>query len=157
MLLHSKIRFFLVFLLLSIFLNSCNKEKNDVIPYTYVDFTLNLNDPQFTNLIPTFGSVIINANTNNWNYSGGYNNNGIIVFNGGEQFYAYDRTCHHDYAVNGLSIKVNVVDIIFAECPICLTRYSLQTGGTPSSGIGRYPLKNYRTSIYSNSVTVSNY
>lgn len=157
MLLNSKIKIFLSFLLLFIFLNSCKKEKNDVIPYAYVYFTIDLNDAQFLDLISTFGSVLVNSSTNNWKYSGGYNNNGIIVFNGGEQFYAYDRTCPHDYAVNGLSIKVNVVGV-YAECPECKTSYLLPSGGNPaSSSVGKYPLKNYRTSIYGNSVTVSNY
>ena len=159
MLSDSKIRFFLVFLLLPIFLNSCNKDKNDVIPYTYVSFTLNLDDPEFVNLNSTFGSVIVNSSTNNWKYSGGFNNNGIIIFNGGGQFYAYDRTCPYDYAINNINnARVNIVDLIYAECPICKTRYVLANFGNPTSDtIGRYPLKNYRTTIYGNSVIVSNY
>ena len=113
----SKVRFFL-FPVLFLALISCSKDKNDVIPYTYVNFTLNLYDPQFTNdLNPIFGSVIINANTNNWPYSGGFNDNGIIIFNGGDQFYAYDRTCPYDYATDGSSFKVVVVDQVYAECP----------------------------------------
>ena len=129
-----------------------------MIPDVYVDFTINLNDPQFVNLNALGGSYIINAYTNNWPYSGGYDDNGIIIYAGVDEFYAYDRTCPHDYVVNGLSIKVNI-DIsssLYAICPRCSTSYSLPAGGTPASGIGRYPLKNYKTSIYGNSVRVWN-
>lgn len=152
----SKIRYFLLFVILVTTISSCNK-KNDVIPYVYVDFTLNLSDPEFTALNSTFGTALITANTNNWKYSGGFQGNGIIIFSGADQFYAYDRTCPHDYVTSGLSVKVNVVDILYAECPTCHTRYALPNGGTPSSGIGRYPLKNYKVISYGNSITVTNY
>lgn len=150
-----KISFFL-FILLTAF--SCSKKENDVIPDTYVNFTLDLYDPQFTNaLSPQFGSAIILANTNNWPYSGGFNNNGIIIFNGGDQFYAYDRTCPHDYSVDGSAVKVTVVDLIYAECPVCKTLYGLTIGGNPVEGPGKYPLKNYRVISYGNSINVTNY
>ncbi len=42
-----------------------------------------------------------------------------------------------------LSVKV---DFTIATCPKCGTVYSLSASGTPASGVGRYPLKNYRTS-----------
>jgi nitrite reductase/ring-hydroxylating ferredoxin subunit len=146
---HSKIGFFLITITLVIVLISCNK-KNDVIPDVTVDFYLNLNDPQFTLLNSFGGVVLVNANTNNLGvWAGGYDGNGIIVFAGVGEFYAYDRTCPHDYAVNGLSVKVNIdpSNSLIAICPKCSTNYALSAGGTPSTGIGRYPLKNYRTSF----------
>jgi len=130
---------------LAIILISCNKNKNDVIPDVYVNFTLDLNDPEFVNLNAMGGSDTVDARTNNWGLNAaGFDGNGIIIYRGSDEFYAYDRTCPHDYAVNGLSIKVNV-DFIQAVCPKCSTFYELAAGGTPSSGPGRYPLKNYRT------------
>ena len=151
----SKIRFFLITIALAITLSSCNKN-NDVIPDVDVDFTLYLNDPEFVNLNAMGGSDTIDASTNNWgHYAAGFNNNGIIIYRGVDEFYAYDRTCPHDYAVNGLSIKVNI-DFMSAICPRCSTFYGLAVGGTPSSGIGRYPLKNYRTSFNGTYVRVWN-
>jgi len=140
----SKIRFFLIALTFTIFFGSCNKE-NDVIPDVYVDFTLDLFDPEFVNL-NAIGSDTVDARTNNWGRgSAGFEGNGIIVYNGGDgQFYAYDRTCPHDYEVNGLSVKVKI-DFTIAVCPKCGTTYALSASGTPASGTGRYPLKNYRT------------
>jgi nitrite reductase/ring-hydroxylating ferredoxin subunit len=154
----SKIRFFLITVALTVILSSCNK-KNDVIPDTYVNFTLDLNDPEFVNLNAMGGSVTVDSHTNNWGSgAAGYDGNGIIIYSGVDEFYAYDRTCPHDYSVNGLSIKVNI-DInssLYAICPKCGTTYALAAGGTPSSGIGKYPLKNYRTRLQGNYVTVWN-
>jgi nitrite reductase/ring-hydroxylating ferredoxin subunit len=155
----SKIRYFFILAAISIMTVSCNRNKNDVIPDVPVDFTINLNDPEFVNLTTLFGSVYINSSTNNWGInSAGYNGNGIIVFAGPDEFYAYDRTCPHDYAVNNINARVYIDDQIYAECPSCKTKYALTNFGTPiSDTIGRYPLKNYRTSLNGNYVTVWNY
>jgi hypothetical protein len=151
----SKIGFFSFVMLLAISIGSCTKEKNDVIPDVYVDFTLDLNDPEFTNLT-SIGSDTVDAHTNNWGSgAAGFDGNGIIIYNSGEGFYAYDRTCPHDYEVNGLSVKVRI-DFIIAYCPICQTTYSLSASGTPASGIGRYPLKNYKTYFDGTSLRVWN-
>jgi nitrite reductase/ring-hydroxylating ferredoxin subunit len=155
---YSKIRFFLVSMTLVLILTSCNK-KNDVIPDTYVNFTLNLNDPQFTSLIGFGGSVAVNYTTNNWGAgAAGYDGNGIIVCSGDTEYYAYDSTCPHDYVVNSLSIKVNIdpTNSTIAICPKCGTKYGLTVGGTPVSGVGRYPLKNYKTSFQGNYVSIWN-
>lgn len=153
---YSKIRFILIATTLAITLSSCNKN-NDVIPDVAVDFTLNINDPEFVTLSSIGNHVIVTSQTNNEGaLSAGYNYNGIIVYTSGiDVFNAYDRTCPHDYAVNGLSIKVNV-DFTIAVCPKCGTTYALSAGGTPISGIGRYPLKNYRTSFDGRYVRVWN-
>ena len=154
----SKIRFFLITMAFVLALSSCNK-KNDVIPDVYVNFDINLTDVQFSNLNVFGGSVAVDSRTNNWGIgAAGYNGNGIIICFGVEEFYAYDRTCPHDYVVNNLSIKVNIdpTNSTIAICPKCGTKYGLTVGGTPASGIGRYPLKNYRTSFQGNYVIVSN-
>jgi len=156
----SKLEYFLFVILTTYSLSACERRENDVIPDVYVDFTMNLNDIEFVNLTTLFGSVYVNANTNNWGLkAAGYEGNGIIVFAGpNDEFYAYDRTCPHDYVVNKLLIKVSVVDIIYAECPQCKTRYALTNLGTPViDTIGRYPLKNYRTSSDGLYVRVWNY
>lgn len=151
----SKIKLFLIILILAITFGSCSK-KNDVIPDVYVDFTLDLFDPEFVGL-NAIGSDTVNARTNNWGSgAAGFNGNGIIVYNGGDgYFYAYDRTCPHDYEINNLSVKVKA-DFTIAVCPKCSTTYSLSANGTPASGIGRYPLKNYKTNFDGRFVRVWN-
>jgi len=137
-------------------MGACSKNKHDVIPDVHVDFTLDLSDPEFVNLT-AIGSDTVDGSTNNWGSyaAGGYLGNGIIIYNGGDVFYAYDRTCPHDYEINGLSIRVKI-DFTIANCPKCGTVYSLSASGTPVSGIGRYPLKNYRTSFDGRFVRVWN-
>jgi len=90
----------------------------------------------------------------------GFDENGIIIFSWVDyEYYAYDRTCPHDYAENNLSIQVNIdpENSMNAICPECGTNYSLSAGGTPAKGIGRYPLKNYKTSSDGVNIFVSNY
>jgi hypothetical protein len=143
----SKIGFFLFTMALAIYMGSCSKARNDVIPDVTVNFTLDILDPQFVNLT-AIGSDTVDGKTNNWGNAaaGGFDGNGIIIYNGGYDYYAYDRTCPYDYEVNGLSVKVKI-DFTIATCPKCGTTYSLSASGTPASGVGRYPLKNYRTSF----------
>ena len=114
--------FFLILLVSVVILISCKKSKYDVIPDVYVDFTIDLNDPEFFVLNAATNSKIVTSLTNNWGLrSAGYDGNGIIVYRSAmDEFHAYDRTCPHDYAVNGLSIKVNI-DFLNAICPRCST------------------------------------
>jgi len=156
--LYSKIRFFFITITFALIICSCNK-KNDVIPDTYVNFSLNLNDPEFSSLSVFGGSVTVGSRTNNWgSAAAGYNGNGIIICYGVEEFYAYDRTCPHDYVTNSLNIIVNIdpSNSMIGICPKCGTKYGLTVGGTPVEGVSRYPLKNYRTSFVGNYVTVYN-
>ena len=62
---NSKIGLFFITMVLVITLGSCNK-KNDVIPDTYVNFTLDLNDPEFVSLNGIGGSVVVGSSINNW-------------------------------------------------------------------------------------------
>jgi hypothetical protein len=155
----SKIRFFFIPLATLFLLISCENDQNDVVPDTYVSFVMDISgDILFSDLNAIGNSVIITSQTNGWgSRSAGYDYNGIIVYRANlEQFYAYDRTCPYDYAVNSKSVKVNV-DFIQAVCPSCSTYYSLPTGGVPISGPGKYPLKNYRTLFDGRYLTVENY
>ena len=130
---NSKIVFFLIVTVLAISLQSCNK-KNDVIPDTYVNFSLDLNDPEFVNLAAFGGSVTVNSRTNNW----GVGATDSKVFEllyvmESRNFKGRDRTCPHDYVNNSLSIKVNIdpSNSTIAICPKCGTKYGLTVGGTP--------------------------
>lgn len=139
---------FFLFFNFSLFLVSCGKASNDVIPDVYVDFTIDLLDPEFVDLSVINVSDTVDASTNNWgSRSAGYSSNGIIIFSGPDDYYAYDRTCPYDYSETGSAVKIKTADNIYAVCPECGTRYSLSTYGTPLSGPGKFPLKNYKTSF----------
>jgi len=148
MMTFSKQTLFFIVLIIAHTIISCGKADNDVIPYAPVDFTIDLMDPEFVKLSVIGVSDTIDATTNNWgNRSAGYDGNGIIIYSGPEEYYAYDRTCPHDYTVNGLSVKVKIDLSAVALCPHCGTQYALSVYGTPISDPGRYPLKNYNTSF----------
>jgi nitrite reductase/ring-hydroxylating ferredoxin subunit len=156
---NSKVTIFLITVALIALVCSCKKSENDVIPDTYIDFTLDLSDPEFVALNSLGGSVTVNARTNNWGLrAAGFDGNGIIVCAWVDEFYAYDMTCPHDYINSGLSIKLNIdpLSSMFAICPECGTKYALTAGGTPASGPGKYPLKNYRTNYDGRFVRVWN-
>lgn len=152
-----KIIFFSIIIMIAITLSSCNKE-NDVIPDVYVDFTLDINDPQFVDLASVGNHAIVTSQTNNWgSEAAGYNYNGIIVYTSGiNVFNAYDRTCPHEYSVDGSSVKIDI-DFTIGICPQCSTIYALSAGGVAYSGPGKYPLKNYKTSFDGRFVHVWNY
>ena len=154
-----KLIIFTLILVLPLFITSCTKNKNDVIPDVYIDFNISLNDPEFYNLSSPLTSAYVSASTNNIGlYAAGYDNNGIIIFRYVEdEFLAYDRTCPHDFKVNDKSVQVNIIDDIYAICPVCSTKYALPSYGTPASGIGQYPLKNYKTAFNNPWIHVWNY
>jgi nitrite reductase/ring-hydroxylating ferredoxin subunit len=136
-----------ILVLFSIIIFACTKETRNPIPDVEVDFTLDLDNPEFANLTNAGSFDTIDATTHNLgSLAAGYDGNGIIVYTGPDEFHAYDRTCPHDFANNGLSIKIKVTYSL-AVCPICGTVYDLAAFGTPVSGPGRYPLKNYSTSL----------
>jgi nitrite reductase/ring-hydroxylating ferredoxin subunit len=144
----SKIRFFSISSVIVFLLVSCEKNKNDVIPDVYVEFTIDLRD--YPSLESITGSAFVDANDmriSDRKYAGGFDGNGIILYRSNtDEILAYDRTCPHDYEVKGLSKKVNV-DFTQAVCPECGTHYSLYSFGQSSADPGQYPLKNYKTSF----------
>lgn len=155
----SKITIFLVFVLLLPLNESCTKTKQEVIPYVLVDFTIFLNDPYFLNLNAVGNHVLVDATTNNLGiYAAGYDGNGIIIYRAQpDEFFAFDRTCPHDFALNGSSVAVEIGDgEIFASCPVCGSKYALPSFGTPSEGPSKYPLKVYRTSTNGEYIRVYN-
>ncbi len=147
----------MVFVIISV---SCYK-KNDVIPTVYVDFTIDLENPYYASLNAFGGAKIISSNSpKSGSFFNSYNGNGIIIFAGVDEFLAYDRTCPYEYITNGSSVAVTIdpSSSLFAVCPKCGTKYALSANGTPASGVGRYPLKNYRANLLSGRyVYISNY
>lgn len=139
---------------------SCNREKNEVIPDITIDFIMSSSDPEFFDLFYSAGtSVLISSSHRHLGLgTGGFDNNGIIVYNTGLQgfeFSAYDRTCPHCYVTDGTSVAVNI-DGVYALCSRCSTNYALGASGLPQTGPGNYYLKNYRTAFTGYSVRVWN-
>ncbi len=146
MVIFSKIRLFWLFASFILLFTFCSREENDIIPDIYVDFSIDLNDPEFFDLNEPGGFALINGtNTRYGNRAAGFKGSGIIIYHSQPgEFLAFDRTCPHEYSTTQEIVRVNV-DGIYAICPTCNTNYVLPSFGTPISGPGRYPLKNYNT------------
>jgi len=145
--------------ILPVLICSCKKNKNDVIPNVHVNFNINLADPEFISLTSIGESVVVNEFTNNFGLlAAGFAKNGIIIHSGIDEFFAYDRTCPHDYVLDESAIKIEIdkSSSLYAICPKCKTKYGLPVNGTPVEGPGRYPLKNYKTSYDGRSLQVWN-
>jgi hypothetical protein len=153
-----KIKYFLFTICLLIIAVSCERKKNDVIPDVPVDFTIDILD--YPSLSTLFGSVAVDASDlriPDRRFAGGFNGNGIIIFNGAAGYFAYDRTCPYDYMNGNPGVKVNI-DFTYAICPRCSTYYELSAlFGAPTSGPGKYPLKNYRNNFDGRFLSVWNY
>ena len=84
----SKLVFFSVIVIFSILGKSCRQVDTDVIPDVYVDFTIDLQDPEFSGLMVSGSFDTIDANTRNWGErAAGYGGNGIIVYAGAGDFF----------------------------------------------------------------------
>ena len=155
----SKLSIFLVFFFALGTSYSCRKPQYDVIPYVLVDFRLDLLDPEFLPLQAPANYILVDANTNRIGlYAAGYDNNGIIVYRASmDEFFAFDRTCPHEYALDNTSVAVDTISgEFYVKCPDCGSEYVLPSFGTPSLGPSKYPLKNYRTSFDGRFVHVYN-
>jgi nitrite reductase/ring-hydroxylating ferredoxin subunit len=141
----SKIAIFFITILVSIFLFTCKKDK-DRIPYVYVDFYLNLNDPDFNEL-----SVVGNAIA----VTGGVK--GVIIYRKSfDEFVALDRCCSYEPSKSCEYVSVDSTGL-FAECNCCKSQFFLYDGYV-NKGPAEYPLAEYRTSFnsYSNTLHVFN-
>jgi hypothetical protein len=127
-------------------LHSCIEEEPKIVPDVYVDFTIQLDLPQY-NALNSINNAIKEPNR-------GYDNNGVIVYRYTlDEYLAFDATCprHVD-----ISTSVNLDDGGFAgtaTCPHCNTTYLLANLGYPDSG---YPLKRYLVTISGRSLRITN-
>lgn len=121
----------------------CGNKDEFEFPPVYLNVTMNLlTDPEFLTLNSPGESMDIIYHPNG-DVTIGYDNNGIIVYNNGDEFYAYDRTCPHDLP-NSVAISS---DGSMATCPVCNSIYVLPSEGLPSTGsVSKYYLKRYHTS-----------
>jgi nitrite reductase/ring-hydroxylating ferredoxin subunit len=139
----SKISFFC---LIPVFLISvkCDNPDQFEIPGVYLRFSINIdNDVEYYGLQAAGSSMEITAQAVGIT-SLGYDNNGVIVFNnGGDEFYAFDRTCPYEFPE---SIAVNTEGAGSAKCPKCGSIYIFSALGIPADGSpSKYGLKEYRT------------
>ncbi len=127
-----RLRIFLTVSLLVLITTNC-ADKNNVVPNVYVNFYVNLADPDFSTLNSPGNSVFV---------SGGVN--GIVIYNiNSEEFAAYDRTCTNNVEDN-CSVTLDETGVFVVDTMCCHSEYFLLDGSV-SKGPATYPLKRYRT------------
>jgi Rieske Fe-S protein len=121
-----------LFFLLCVF--SCQKQKQQVVPYVYVDIRMYSSDPSFISLNSPGG----------WAYvSGG--NHGILVYRRSlNEFAAYDRTCTYTPNDPNETVSVEAANNILAADAHCGSKF-LITDGSVNRGPATLPLKAYQT------------
>lgn len=154
---HSKLLLFSIICIVFVFLSSgCEKYNQHPIPKVYVNFAINIQyDAEFIRLQSANNSLVITNNTIGV-IALGYDNNGVIVYNAGDEFYAFDRTCPYDYP-KSIIVKSDGTSGM-ATCPECKSIFILAGRGAPTTdGPAVFPLKEYRVYYNPNKGTVNVY
>jgi Rieske Fe-S protein len=127
--------------------NSCKDDYNSVVPYAYVDMSVNpTNYIEFN--IPGGSVYFPNA---------GFG--GIIVFHdlvdSSNPFLAFDAAC--TYELSSTARVTAKDDSGVATCPVCGSQFILFGGnGSPIKGPAAEPLKQYRTSFSGGRIMIRN-
>lgn len=139
----SKISLFCV-ILISAFPISC-KEKEDLVPNTYVNFTIYLSDPEFSTL-QTIGNYVF--------VTGGVC--GIVIYRQSQdQFIALERNCTYQPS-DRCAVLPDTTNALFLTCPCCGSRFLMIDGSVQNAPAER-PLVVYQTSFDGvNTLRVSN-
>lgn len=135
-------KYFLLFVVISMFSGCSNaafNNKNPYLPNYSFTIDINMNLPAYSTLLYPSNAI----------YYSGQGVRGIIVFNTGSGYNAFDAACPNQAlgACSTMTIKG-----INALCPCDSKEYSLFTG----QGGLQYPLKQYRVEVNGNSLRVYN-
>ncbi|MBC7524177.1 MAG: hypothetical protein H7239_07040 [Flavobacterium sp.] len=136
----------LSFLILLTLIYSCHKDKysneNPYLPNYAFSIDINTSLPTYNNV--TFASNAIKA------YPGNGPSNGIIVFNTGSGYNAFDGGCPNQNLTSCSALSISGIN---AKCSCDNALYNMFTGQAPGK---QYPLKPYRVEVNGNIIRVSN-
>jgi hypothetical protein len=126
-------------LLISIFIYSCNS-KNDFIQDVYVNETISLNLPQFSEILISGSSIFVEGGVE-----------GIIIYHGiGEDYKVYDRNCSYEPSL--ACSKIDSVNSGIAYCGCCTSVFNINNSGEPINAPALLPLKQYNWSLNNNNI-----
>lgn len=125
--------YFVLLTVFVVFVYSQCRKKDDVVPYTRVNFTIYLNDPDFVSL-QTVGNYVF--------VTGGVC--GILIYHKSQdEFVAFDRCCPHNASERNAVIP-DTTQAAVLVCPVCISKFSM-VDGFPITGIAERPLTEYKT------------
>ena len=124
----------------------CDKENfsnnNPYLPNYSFSVDINTNLPTYSSLKFTGNAIKI--------YPPNGPSRGVIVFNTGGAFLAYDAACPNQVLSSCSTLELNG---IMAKCPCDDAEYNLFTGQSPGL---QYPLKQYRVEVSGTLITIYN-
>jgi nitrite reductase/ring-hydroxylating ferredoxin subunit len=130
---------------------SCKDERDEYIPYRYVNLTVdlsintNLTVPGNSEYYPDagYGGLIIYCD-----YYFDYDPNNSL-------YHVWDATCTHEVSTD--CIVEPDGNSFYGICPCCSTRYEFSSGyPTDEDAAATYPLKEYNVSVINNRLYISN-
>lgn len=129
---------FFLFFLFPLF--TCS-ENDSYIPEIYVNFNVNLNDPEFFALNASGNYVIVNGGLR-----------GIVIYRKSfDEFLALDLTCTFDPKEDCATLKPNTVKNFIFEDLCCGSQFSMLLDGFPVAGPAKLPMKQYNVSFNASS------
>jgi nitrite reductase/ring-hydroxylating ferredoxin subunit len=130
-------------LLILIVVASCSdndtSNKNPYIPNFNVNFTIDMNLPAYSNLKYVSNGILLSP----------YGAKGVIIFNAGNTYNAFDAACPNQEFNSCSAMTINGIN---AVCSCDNTEYSLFSG----LGEKKYPLKQYRVQVSGSVIHVYN-
>jgi nitrite reductase/ring-hydroxylating ferredoxin subunit len=135
---------FIPYVLLIAFLSSCGDLVKDDFPKRQFVGYFNLN-------LPGYSQQVFTAKQDIDGFYVGLN--GIVVYNSGENYYAFDLMCPHEKT--SCSIKVSSDDPSIAECECCGSRFLIASPfGDVVEGPARQSLHVYSTGVTQDNILV---
>ncbi len=135
-----------LFLLFIVFLTTCDKEENynDVLPYRAVDFVVNLNLPQYNDLlIPAQYVETLD-----------YGIKGVLIYNFNGSYKAFDLACPH---LNPATCqKMSFDGSLFLECYCDDSKFSIYDGSPQTNGIDNWAREYRVTKLDASNLRITN-
>ena len=134
----------IVFFLLFMFAYTECKTPENKIPYVYVDFTIDLDNPEYYEL---------NAIGNYVYVTGGVS--GIVIYRDSRDiFFAYERACPYDPECGRVTVDEDSYRLVDTCCG---SEFSLTMDGAVLKGPAEMPLRKYNVFYYqaTNSLRIS--
>ena len=126
-------------LIISILIFSCNS-KDDFIQNVYVNETIPLNLPEYSEILTPGNSIFVEGGVE-----------GIIIYHGvGEDYKVYDRNCSYEPSL--ACSHIDSVNSGIAYCGCCTSAFLISNTGEPINAPALLPLKEYKWSLDNNNV-----
>ena len=126
-------------ILISILIFSCNKQ-NDFIQDVYVNETIPLNLPEYSEILIPGNSIFVKGGVE-----------GIIIYHGiGEDYKVYDRNCSYEPSL--ACSHIDSINSGIAYCGCCTSAFLISNTGEAINAPAILPLKAYNWTLDNNNV-----